>query len=257
MHTFEHLSRGLIPDDLSTQAWGAPYARPFYAAPTEQEAYVSARLACLEMLRSGTTCFVGVNILVSHGHLDAVAQTVGESGMRAVLGRGVFDLLPKTPAPAMLPDLQERVLSPSAGAALQEVASLLDRWTSTAGGRIRAWASIYGLLSHCSDELFAGLRALADRYGVGMAFHMASSIEEAKAVEKRVGTWPITQLDKLGVLSPNLLLTHCTAVTDREVELLSGARRSRSAPEPRCAWRRESPKSARSPRCFRLASPSH
>jgi cytosine/adenosine deaminase-related metal-dependent hydrolase len=221
VHTFEHLSRGLIPDDLSTFAWGATYARPFYASLTEDEAYIAARLACLEMLRSGTTCFVDVNILVSHGHLDAVAQAVSESGMRAVLGRGVFDLMPKAMAAAMSPDLQQRVLSPSADAALREVASLLDRWTSTAGGRIRAWASIYGLFPYCSDELFAGLRALAERYGVGMAFHMASSIEEARMVEKRVGTWPITQLDKLGVLAPNLLLTHCTAVTDREVGILA------------------------------------
>ena len=221
VHTFEHLSRGLIPDDLSTFAWGATYARPFYASLTEDEAYVAARLACLEMLRSGTTCFVDVNILVSHGHLDAVAQAVNESGMRAVLGRGVFDLMPKAMAAAMSPELQQRVVSPSADAALREVASLLDRWTSTAGGRIRAWASIYGLFPYCSDELFAGLRAVAERYGVGMAFHMASSIEEARMVEKRVGTWPITQLDKLGVLGPNLLLTHCTAVTDREVEILA------------------------------------
>jgi len=221
VHTFEHLSRGLIPDDLSTFAWGATYARPFYASLTEHEAYVAARLACLEMLRSGTTCFVDVNILVSHGHLDAVAQAVSESGLRAVLGRGVFDLMPKAMAAAMSPELQQRVLSPSASAALAEVSALLDRWTSTAGGRIRAWASIYGLFPYCSDELFAGLRAVAERYGVGMAFHMASSIEEARMVEQRVGTWPITQLDKLGVLGPNLLLTHCTAVTDREVEILA------------------------------------
>ena len=221
VHTFEHLSRGLIPDDLSTLAWGATYARPFYASLTEDEAYVAARLACLEMLRSGTTCFVDVTILVSLGHLDAVAQAVSESGMRAVLGRGVFDLMPKAMAAAMPPELQQRVLSPSAGAALAEVAALLDRWTSTAGGRIRAWASIYGLFPYCSDELFAGLRAVGDRYGVGMAFHMASSIEEARAVEARVGTWPITHLDKLGVLGPNLLLTHCTAATDREVEILA------------------------------------
>ncbi|MGH7325207.1 MAG: amidohydrolase family protein [Candidatus Rokuibacteriota bacterium] len=221
VHTFEHLSRGLIPDNLSTYAWAVTYARPFYAALTEDEAYIAARLACLEMLRSGTTCFVDVNILVSLGHLDAVAQAVTESGMRAVLGRGVFDLMPKEMADAMPPALRERVLSPSAAAALREVEALLDRWTSSAGGRIRAWASIYGLFPYCSDELFSGLRGVAERYGVGMAFHIASSIEEAQAVEKRVGAWPITHLDRLGVLGPNLLLTHCTAITDREVGILA------------------------------------
>jgi len=221
VHTFEHLSRGLIPDDLSTFAWAVSYARPFYAALTEEEAYIAARLACLEMLRNGTTCFVDANILVSLGHLDAVAQAVTESGMRAVLGRGVFDRMPKEMADAMAPVLRERVLSPSVDAALREVDALLGRWTSSAGGRIRVWATVYGLFPYCSDELFVGLRALADRQGVGMAFHIASSIEEARTVETRVGVWPITHLDRLGVLGPNLLLTHCTAVTDREVEILA------------------------------------
>ena len=35
VHTFEHLSRGLIPDDLSTFDWAVKYARPFYAALTD------------------------------------------------------------------------------------------------------------------------------------------------------------------------------------------------------------------------------
>ena len=221
VHTFEHLSRGLIPDDLSTFAWAVTYARPFYAALTEEEAYIAARLACLEMLGNGTTCFVDANVLVSHGHLDAVAQAVTESGMRAVLGRGVFDLMPPAMADAMSPALRERVLYSSAGAALRDVDALLGRWTRSADGRIRVWATIYGLFPYCSDELFGGLRALADRYDTGMAFHIASSIEEARGVEERVGAWPITHLDRLGVLGPKLLLTHCTAVTDREVEILA------------------------------------
>ena len=221
VHTFEHLSRGLIPDDLSTFAWAVTYARPFYAALTEEEAYVAARLACLDMLRNGTTCFVDANILVSLGHVDAVAQAVTESGMRAVLGRGVFDLMPQAMADAMPPELRSRVLFPSADAALHEVDALLGRWTRSADGRIRSWATVYGLFPYCSDELFAGLRAIAHRHRTGMAFHISSSIEEARGVEARVGTWPITHLDQLGVLGPDLLLTHCTAVTDREVAILA------------------------------------
>ena len=221
VHTFEHLSRGLIPDDLATLAWAATYARPFYAALTAEEAYASARLACLEMLGSGTTCFVDTNVLVSLEHLDAVAQAVAESGMRAVLGRGVFDQMPAEMAKAMGPELGGRVLSASPKAALAEIDALLARGIRAADGRIRMAASVYGLFPYCSDELFAGLRAVAERHGVGRVFHMASSIEEAQGVERRTGVWPITQLDRLGVLGPDLLLTHCTAVTDREVALLA------------------------------------
>src|SRR5688500_8984392 len=154
VHTFEHLSRGLIPDDLATYAWARDYARPFYASLSEEEAYLGASLACLEMLSNGTTCFADTNILASLGHFDAVAQAVRESGMRAVLGRGVCDRMPADMAAGMPPGLRERVVSPSATAALAEVEALLRRWTSDGGGRIRAWASIYGLMPYCSDELF-------------------------------------------------------------------------------------------------------
>jgi cytosine/adenosine deaminase-related metal-dependent hydrolase len=221
VHTFEHLSRGLIPDDLSTFDWAVTYARPFYAALSEDEAHVAAKLACAEMIANGTTCFVDTNILVSLGHVDAVAQAVSDCGMRAVLGRGVFDVMPAAMARNMASELQSRVLSPSTQSALGEVDALLGRWTSFAGGRVRAWASIYGLFNYCSDDLFMGLRRLGERHGTGMAFHIASSIEEAKLVERRTGCWPITWLERLGVLGEKLLLTHCAAITDAEVDLLA------------------------------------
>ena len=47
---------------------------------------------------------------------------------------------------------RERVLSPSAEAALAEVDALLARRTSVDNNRIRPWASIYGLMPYCSDD---------------------------------------------------------------------------------------------------------
>ena len=57
VHTVEHLSRGLIPDDLATFDWASQYATPFCASLSEEEAYLSARLACLEMISNGTGSF--------------------------------------------------------------------------------------------------------------------------------------------------------------------------------------------------------
>ena len=37
VHTAEHLSRGLIPDDLATFDWASRYATPFCASLTEEE----------------------------------------------------------------------------------------------------------------------------------------------------------------------------------------------------------------------------
>ena len=220
VHTVEHLSRGLIPDDLATFDWASLYASPFCASLTEEEAYVSARLACLEMISNGTGTFVDCNVLASLGHLDAVAQAVEESGMRAVLGRGVTDILP--PAKQAMPEaLQAAVCHPSTEAALAEVDALLSRGVERAQGRIRLWASIYGLMFFTSDALFRGIRELADRHGTPVAFHIASSREEAALSESRAGGWPIGHLDRLDVLREDMLLTHCTLVTDEEVSRLA------------------------------------
>ena len=220
VHTVEHLSRGLIPDDLATFDWASQYATPFCASLTEEEVYISARLACLEMISNGTGTFVDVNILGSLGHLDAVAQAVEESGMRAVLGRGVTDLLPEAKR-AMPKELRAAVWHPTTEAALAEVDALLARGPERAQGRIQIWASIYGLMFFTSDALFTGIKALADRYDTPVAFHLASSREEAKLSESRTGGWPISHLDKLDVLSERMLLTHCTMVTDDEVSRLA------------------------------------
>ena len=216
VHTAEHLSRGFIPDDLATFDWASQYATPFCASLTEEEAYASARLACLEMISNGTGSFVDVNILASLGHVDAVAHAVEESGMRAVLGRGVTDILPEAKQ-AMPDELKAAVCHPSTEAALAEVEALLARGTERAEGRIRIWASIYGLMFFTSDHLLRGLRKLADRYDTPVAFHIASSREEAKLSALRTGGWPSSHLDKLDVLSEKMLLTHCTLVTEEEV----------------------------------------
>ena len=219
VHTVEHLSRGLIPDTLSTFDWANQYANPFCAALTEEEAYVSARLACLEMIANGTGTFVDVNILGSLGHVDAVAQAVEESGMRAVLGRGVTDILPESQT--LTDEMRTALWHPSTEAALAEVAGLLSRGPERANGRIRLWASIYGLMFFTSDNLFRGIRKLADSYGSPIAYHIASSREEARLSKSRTGSWPITHLDRLDVLNESTLLTHCTFVTNEEVALLA------------------------------------
>jgi 5-methylthioadenosine/S-adenosylhomocysteine deaminase len=220
-HTMEHLSRGLIPDNLATRPWVLKYFFPFQAALTEDEAYLGARLACLDMVKCGTSCFIDSSILNSNAYVDSVVQAVDDVGLRAVLGRGFCDMVPADLPPYFRPEWRQSLFGTSSAAALAQAEELLRRWTVRSGGRVRAWATIFGLFTLCSDELFRGIKQLADQYGVGTNFHMASSVEEAQALEQRAGVWPITQLERLGALGPNVLLTHVIAVRDEEIELLA------------------------------------
>ncbi len=220
-HTMEHLSRGLIPDDLATLPWVLGYFFPFQAALNEDEAYVSAALCCLDMIKHGTTCFIDSSVLNSNAHLDAVKQAIEDSGLRAIIGRGVCDRTPADIPDSFKAHWHENVFSTSTAHALGEVRQLMTQHADSSSGRVRVWPTLFGLFSLCSDDLFTGVKKLADQYGTGTNFHVASSIEEATALRDRSGRWPISQLDALGALGDNVLLTHAVMVEDAEVDLLA------------------------------------
>jgi cytosine/adenosine deaminase-related metal-dependent hydrolase len=69
--------------------------------------------------------------------------------------------------------------------------------------------------------LFVKARQLADEYGVGTSYHIASFIEEAREAERVFGVWPITHLESLGALGANLVIIHAVAVKDEEVAVLA------------------------------------
>lgn len=220
-HTFEHLSRGLVPDKLSSRPWSYQYFFPFQAVLTEEEAYLSAQMACLDMLKVGTTCFIDSSMLISNRHLDSAAQAISDSGIRAFIGRGVCDKPPTDLPASFRPEWTQRVFGLSTSQALAEMEEVLKRWASRPSGRVRAWATIYGWLSFSTDELFLGAKRLADRYGVGTEYHVATYIEEARDIERAHGVWPISYLHRLGALGSNVLLIHVIAIKDEEVDLLA------------------------------------
>ena len=88
-----------------------------------------------------------------------------------------------------------------------------------------------------SDALFRGIRELADRHGTPVAFHIASSREEAALSESRTGKWPVGHLDDIDVLREDMLPARFD-----EREVIDGAREaaariaSRLGLDPRPRW---------------------
>src|SRR3989449_10056619 len=89
VHLSEHLSRGLMPDDVPVERYVPDWYVPLYATITPEEEAAAAQLACLEMLRTGTTTFCEAGTLFD---LAAAARAVDTVGLRAILGRWTWDL---------------------------------------------------------------------------------------------------------------------------------------------------------------------
>jgi 5-methylthioadenosine/S-adenosylhomocysteine deaminase len=202
VHLSEHLNRGLLLDDIPVDRYLPDWLIPLYAAITPEEEQVSALLACVEMIRTGTTTFCEAGTLFD---VSAVADAVETVGMRAILGRWTWDL---ATGPGRMQQTTED--------ALRQNAAMLDAVRGRAAGRIQAWPLLLGF-GTCSPALIQGAHALAERHGVGWGMmHFAS--HPSRRTADRV---PLAELDALGALTPRTKLAHMVYVDDADIALLA------------------------------------
>lgn len=216
-HLSEHLSRGAIPDDLKTVEWVYAWGKPWYSSLDDTDDYVTTLFACLDMIKTGTTCFIDQGIY--NPGMRSV-EAMERIGMRGIVGRHAADKPPKEVPASWRPGWLEKQYAPT-DATLQELERVIRTCHNRAGGRIRAWANIEGKVHHTTDALYQGAKALADQYGVGTMYHLASSVEEAERVERESGCWPVEHNHRIGALGRNVLLAHAVAVREHEIALLA------------------------------------
>ncbi|MDD1661235.1 MAG: amidohydrolase family protein, partial [Methanomicrobiales archaeon] len=85
-HAAMTLLRGYA-DDMPLQEWLGTKIWPLEARLTGGDVYLGTRLACLEMIRSGTVAFNDMYFF-----MEEAARAVAEAGLRATLCHGFIDL---------------------------------------------------------------------------------------------------------------------------------------------------------------------
>ncbi len=219
VHLSETLSRAVFPDDIDTRTWVFYWAKPFYARVGEDDERCGAMLACAEMLRSGTTCFLDMGAQNDPG---IVVGAVESAGIRGVTGRHAADVVPERLPEGWTQEMVRHHFFDDAKSALAALRDAVERWHGAAGGRIRCWVNIEGK-EPCSLELHVGARALAEQLGVGTTYHLATSVEEARIAERKYGKRPVQRVADAGGLGSNLVIAHGTALDDAECELIRAA----------------------------------
>jgi len=207
--TGEPLTRGYVPDDTPFVENVFEWLCPLYAAHDPAEERLSGQLAAVEMLRSGTTSFLEAGTI---RFLDDVIDGLGEVGIRGRVGRWVWDLPPE-------PDVYRQTTDE----AIAHLERQLEAGASAGDDRIQAWSIIVGHTT-CSDPLWRAARALATEHGVGLSFHMSPASLDPEGFLAEFGQRPMVHLDELGILGPDVAITHCVHVDDRELDLVAAAR---------------------------------
>ncbi|MFQ5349035.1 MAG: amidohydrolase family protein, partial [Thermoanaerobaculia bacterium] len=194
------LFRGLA-DDLELMEWLESYIFPAEARYVDEE-FVrwGTRLACLEMLRGGTTTFVDMYYFD-----DVIAEEAERCGMRAVVGETLIDF----PAPD----------NATWEEALEYTRRFVERWR----GHPRITPAVAPHSAYTvSPEHLQEAHRLAEELDVPLLTHLAEDGAEIERVMDRTGKTPIELLDGLGVLDSRLLAAHVVAPTPDEIELLAG-----------------------------------
>nr|WP_314601407.1 amidohydrolase [uncultured Porphyromonas sp.] len=201
INTHTHASMTLFRgygDDLPLMTWLEDYIWPVEAQMTAHDVYVGARLACLEMLRSGTTCFLDMYM-----HPLETAKAVEEMGLRAHLSYTLFDQ-----GNAERAELDRK----RSYEYFDRFKEFSDRITFTLGPH-----AIYTV----SGEQLQFCHQFAVEHNVKIHLHLSETKGEIDGCVRQHGLTPVRYLEKLGILSEHLVLAHVVWIDDEEMDLLA------------------------------------
>ena len=206
MHiSYAHATRGIFPDNLDPGEYLANVFK-LQAAMTEEEEYLTSLLGITELLKYGTTCFLDPG---STKYLDACLQAYQESGCRVIVGKQVVDLA----NPLNLP-------ISSAQDAASQMEATVRAYDGRLDGRVRAWTMPFDA-NYCTSELLLAAKEIADKHNTGMTLHQSNTQATVDAYLGKYGKRPVEYLEDIGVLGPNLLLSHVVGLDQAEVDCLA------------------------------------
>ncbi len=192
------LFRG-IAEDQPLEKWLKNTIWPLEAKLKPEDVHVGALLGCLEMIKSGTTCFADM-----YFHEDMVAEAVKKSGLRSALAEGIIE--------AGNESLGKKMLNRSVNFAKNFLGYADDRVTTFLGPH-----SAYS----CSLQLLTKIRKKCSELNVGVHIHLAESKENFREFENKHGSSEVKFLDNINFFKSHVLAAHCTNLSTDDLQVLS------------------------------------
>jgi 5-methylthioadenosine/S-adenosylhomocysteine deaminase len=195
------LLRGLA-DDLRLDVWLMGYMMPVEREFVRPDfVALGTRLACAEMIRSGTTCFADMYYFE-----HAVAETAAAVGLRAVCAQTVL----KFPAPD----------AASFEDSLASAREFIVRWKGDA-------LVLPAVAPHapytCTVEILRACAELACEFDVPLHIHLAETASEVEQSRHDHGMPVVPWVRKLRLFDARVLAAHCVHVDEGEIRTLKDA----------------------------------
>ena len=208
------VSEGKRLGDFSNWLFGRIF--PLQGSYTEADAAASARLAVLEMIKSGTTSFVECLLAERYG-FDGIAEACVDSGIRAALGKIVMAVSPETRDELGWHDGMWQTRESSIAQTLEAH----DRWDGAADGRLQVWFGCRSAEPACDLSLYDEVSDLARERGMGITIHLAELPSDNEFARSLGFRSHVELAGGHGLLGPRTVLAHCTVADDADHELLA------------------------------------
>ncbi|SDX47646.1 5-methylthioadenosine/S-adenosylhomocysteine deaminase [Allochromatium warmingii] len=198
-HAAMSLLRGLA-DDLPLMTWLHEHIWPTEQRWVDTQFVADGtRLAVLEMLRGGVTCYNDM-----YFHPEITAQVTAEAGMRAVIGMIVVDFPTGYAA--------------SADEYFAKGLALYEHYQHHPLIQL-AWAphAPYSV----SDAPLQRVAELATALQVPIHIHLHETADEINNALRAHDERPFARLDRLGLINPLLAAVHMTQLSDAEIARLA------------------------------------
>ena len=184
-------------EDVSTSDWFNKKIWPMEVNLTETDVTLAARLACAEMIASGTTTFADHYFM-----MDRIADVVDHAGLRANLGWTYF--------------------SSEGAAGFDRGLAFALRHNGSASGRITTSLAPHGVYTVDDDDLRRTARAALD-HDLLVHIHAAESRIQTRQSRAERGITPVKVLELTGLLQNRILIAHGKGIVPEDLPLLSGS----------------------------------
>ena len=163
---------------------------------TDEAVRAGTDLGLMEMLRFGTTSFCDMYM-----YMDAMAEGVRDSGMRALLGYSVVDF-------------------DESCADLEPGIDFAQKWHKTANDRIRASISPHSE-GATTLKVMKRIKEVAHEMGLVIHVHVSETKLDFDGSIERRGLTPPAYLESLGILDEPVIAAHCVWFTDADIEIFA------------------------------------
>ncbi|MCZ7573281.1 MAG: amidohydrolase [Ardenticatenaceae bacterium] len=207
-HThFVEIAKGFVPDNVISREWVSDYIWPLLSISTPEDEYWTALNMIAYKIRTGTTCFAECGCMFP----ETSVQAAVEAGVRCAVGWYCWDQ----------PGRWLKVGPPvsSTDQVLAGTEELINKCHGLGNGRIRVFATAAGV-GTASDNLWRGLKELADMHQTFFQTHCATSKELVEARVLQTGRREVEHMEAIGILDSNVLLAHTVALSEEEVRIL-------------------------------------